>query len=177
MKTHITILLVLLLTACKTPLRKTIERYPTGKKSVEYIYPDKRDTTTFTYVAYYENGDTTFKSQVKNMMFVDQKVNYFDNGKIAEIETLSRPVAFDDSLYDCQIMYFSTDGKPFKSYQYKNGVKALPSKYWLNSGMTLTGRYYDSNHTTVIWQWFDKNNKQIKQRKDTGTNARFTTPE
>ena len=153
------------MTACKTEFRKTVEKHPNGKVSVEYIYPDKSDTTKFTYVAYYENGDTMFKSQVKNMMFVGQKINYFDNGKIADIETLFKPVAFDDSLYDCNMMYFSPDGKPLKSYQYKNGVKALPSKYWLDSGITLTGKYYDSTHTTVLWQWFDKNNKEIKQKK------------
>jgi antitoxin component YwqK of YwqJK toxin-antitoxin module len=168
--------MLLFLTACKTEFRKTIEKYPNGKVSIEYIYPDKRDTTKFTYVAYYENGDTMFKSQVKEMKFVGQKINYFDNGKIADIETLFKPTDFDDSLYDCHIQYFSPNGKPLKSLYYKNGVKAFPAKYWLDSGITLTGRYYDSNHTWVLWQWFDKNSNLIRQKKDTANSFGFSTP-
>jgi len=52
--------MLLFLAACKTEFRKTIEKYPNGKVSIEYVYPDKRDTKKFTYVAYYENGDTMF---------------------------------------------------------------------------------------------------------------------
>ena len=144
--------------------------------SIEYVYPDKRDTTKFTYVAYYENGDTSFKSQVKQGMFIGEKVNYFNNGKRESIETLFKPVALDDSLYDCQIQYFSRNGNPLKNLYFKNGVKALPCKYWLDNGTTLTGTYDDSNHITVLWQWVDKNNHVIKQKKDTGTNAGFSTP-
>jgi len=167
--------MLLFLTACKTEFRKTVEKYPNGKVSVEYVYPDKSDTNKFFYVAYYENGDTMFKSQVKDMMFVGQKINYFSNGKIADIETLFKPVSFYDSLYDCQIQYFSPNGNPLKIIYFKNGVKALPSKYWLDGGITLTGTYYDSNHTTVLWQWFDKNNQIIKQKKDTGNSSGFST--
>jgi antitoxin component YwqK of YwqJK toxin-antitoxin module len=176
MRKHFTILMLLFLTACKTEFRKTIEKYPNGKVSIEYVYPDKRDTTKFTYVAYYENGDTMFKSQVKEMKFVGQKTNYFDNGKIADIETLFKPTDFGDSLYDCYIQYFSPNGKPLKSLYYKNGVKAFPAKYWLDNGITLTGRYYDSNHTTVLWQWFDKNSNLLRQKKDTGKSYGFSTP-
>jgi antitoxin component YwqK of YwqJK toxin-antitoxin module len=176
MTTHSTILVLLFLTSCKTEFRKTVEKYSNGKVSVEYVYPDKTDTTKFTYVAYYENGDTMFKSQVKSMMFVGQKVNYFDNGKIEDIETLFKPVAFDDSLYDCHIIYFSPNGKPLKSLYYKNGVKALPAKYWLDRGITLTGTYYDSNHSTVLWKWFDKTNKLIKEKRDTGSHIGFIEP-
>ncbi|HUZ59550.1 MAG TPA: hypothetical protein VMU83_12285 [Hanamia sp.] len=63
-----------------------------------------------------------------------------------------------------------------KSLYYKNGVKAFPAKYWLDSGITLTGRYYDSDHTTVLWQWFDKNNNLIRQKKDTENSYGFSTP-
>ena len=175
MKTHPTILMLLFLTACKTEFRKTVEKYPNGKINVEYIFPDKRDTTKFTYIAYYENGDTMFKSQVRHMMFVGQKINYFNNGKVADIETLFKPVAFNDSLYDCHIQYFSPNGKSLKSLYYKNGVKAFPSKYWLDSDIILTGTYYDSNHTTVLWQWFDKKNNLIRQKKDTGNSDGFST--
>ena len=166
---------MLFLTSCKTEFRRTVEKYPNDKVSVEYVYPDKKDTTNFTYVAYYENGNTMFKSYVKDMMFVGEKINYFDNGKIADIETLFKPVSFYDSLYDCHIQYFSPNGKTLKMLYFRNGVKAFPSKYWLDSGITLTGKYYDSNHNTVLWQWFDKNNKIIKEKKDTGSNAGFST--
>jgi len=177
MRTSVTILFLLYFTSCKpTEFRKTIEEYSNGRKNVEYIYPDKSHTTNFLYVAYFENGDTMFKSRVKNMMFIGQKVNYFDSGKIASIETLFRPADFYDSLYDCQIQYFSRDGKPYSSLYYKAGVKALPCKYWLDNGTVLTGTYYDSNHTTVLWQWFDKNNNVIKQEKDTGKSYGFTPP-
>ena len=94
---------------------------------------------------------------------------------VADIETLFKPVAFNDSLYDCHIQYFSPNGKSLKSLYYKNGVKAFPSKYWLDSDIILTGTYYDSNHTTVLWQWFDKKNNLIRQKKDTGNSDGFST--
>lgn len=169
--------MLLFLTACKTEFRKTIEKHPNRKVSVEYVYPNKKDTTNFSYVAYYENGDTLFKSTVKDMMFVEQKINYFDNGKIETIENLLRPITFDDSLYDCQIIYFSPKGDTIKSHYYKHGVKSFPCKYWLDDGQTLTGKYLDFNHTIVLWQWFDKNNKEIKQKKDSGTTHDFIAPD
>ena len=166
----------LFLISCKTEFHRTIEKYPNDKLAIEYVYPDKNDTSKYAYVAYFKNGDTMFKAEVNDLKFVEKKINYYDNGKIESIETLYKPTALDDSLYDCEIMYFTPEGNPFKNLHYKDGVKALPAKYWLNSGIILTGIYKDRLHKEVLWRWYDKNDRLIKQQIDFGNEEAFTNP-
>ena len=166
----------LFLISCKTEFHRTIEKYPNDKLAIEYVYPDKNDTSKYAYVAYFKNGDTMFKAEVNDLKFVEKKINYYENGKIESIETLYKPTALDDSLYDCEIMYFTPEGNPFKNLHYKDGVKALPSKYWLDNRIILTGNYNDRLHNTVLWQWYDRYDRIIRQRIDSGTVDGFTTP-
>jgi antitoxin component YwqK of YwqJK toxin-antitoxin module len=55
------ILLLTFLFGCKAEYRETIELYPSGKKKVEYVYPDKDEESKYTIISYYENGQVSFK--------------------------------------------------------------------------------------------------------------------
>ena len=144
MRTLSTILSLVFIVSCKTEFRKTIEKYPDGSISIEYIYPDKSDTKSFTYFAYYLNGQPLFQSKVVDMKFVDQKRNYYDNGKIESIETLAKPTSFDDSLYDCQIKKCRKDGTLIESYEYKNGkIDGLVNSYDSSGKLLETYQYRD----------------------------------
>lgn len=121
MSRHLLFFILLFLSACKTGFRKTIEKYPSGKVKVEYIYPDKDDTTKFTYIAYYENGQKLFKCEAIDMKFIGQKINYYDNGRIQTTEKLVRPTTFEDMLYDCEITEYNRKGQLEDWYAYKNG--------------------------------------------------------
>ncbi len=121
MTKHFIIFTLVILTACKTEFRKTIEKYPSGKVKVEYLYHNKSDTSKFTYIAYYENSEKLFKCEVVDMKFVGQKINYYDNGQIQTTEILVNPIAFDDNLYDCEITEYNRKGQIENLYAYKNG--------------------------------------------------------
>ena len=139
--------------ACKSELHKIIEKHPNGKAKIEYVYPDKDDTTNFTYNTYYENGQMLYKCRVVDMKFVGEKINYFDNGHIYTIEKLVKPTAFNDSIYDCEIIQNDSSGRPQYHYAYKNGSRNGISKKFDTSGHLIE---------TVDWVTGKQNGKQTR---------------
>jgi len=124
--------LISLLLSCKTEYHKVVEVYPNGKPKIEYVYWDKNDTSRYTYNSYFDNGKLMFSSKIVNEKFTNEKITYYSNGQIKRIEKLDKPVAFDDSLYDCEVINYWKNGKPESKYTFKNNL------------LEGTAYYYDS---------------------------------
>ncbi len=119
-RTRLIYYLFFLLLGCESESKKVIETYSNGKPKIEHIYPNKNDTTSYTYQVYYLNGNLKYSGKVKKGKYVDEKKAYYSDGKIERIEKLFYPVALNDSLYDCHVFNYWNNGLIESSYTYKN---------------------------------------------------------
>jgi len=117
---HLIFYLLFLFGGCKLKSRKVVEAYNNGKPKIEHIYPNKNDTTTYTYQVYYRDGKLMYTGKVIKGKYVDEKKAYYPDGKIERIEKLFYPVTLNDSLYDCQVFNYWNNGLIESSYTYKN---------------------------------------------------------
>lgn len=134
--------LLLILWGCKQSLHKVVDTYPNGQAKTEYTYPDKIDTSTYSCVVYYENGLPQYKTEIEDGMFVGQKITYYADGSVKRIEELLRPTPVNDSLYDCRITNFRTDGTKESTYTYvSNQLTGLATNYDSTGQVSRTAEY------------------------------------
>jgi antitoxin component YwqK of YwqJK toxin-antitoxin module len=122
LRSYLILIFVLILFSCKEPLQKVIDRYPNGQVMTEYIYLNKKDTSSYTEKVYYESGKLKYETDVVSNLFSGEKRTYYENGKLQRLEKLFRPTPLNDSTYDCQIINYRADGSKESEYQYVNNV-------------------------------------------------------
>lgn len=96
--------------------------YSNGKIKTEYVYPDKSDSLNYTIYEYFENGKIEFRGLVEKGRFVGQKITYYDNGNIKQIDSLDKPCLLDNCCCDGKVTRFNSSGFLDQSYYTKNGV-------------------------------------------------------
>jgi len=144
MRTHYTILFLLLLFACKQTKKRIIDRYPSGHVMTEYIYIDKRDTSNYICKVYYENGRLKHETEIANNNFIGKKKLFFENGRIERIEKFFQAKPLDAETYDCYIINYRADGSKESEYQYKNEkINGLVIDYDSTSKKARTAEYVD----------------------------------
>jgi antitoxin component YwqK of YwqJK toxin-antitoxin module len=116
------ILLLTFLLGCKTEYKKTVETYINGKPKIEYLYTDKSDTSKYTIVEYYDNGQILFKATVDNKKFVGVKINYFENGNLKEVDSIINPCDLDFCCCDGKVLKYYSNGKLEQTFENRNGV-------------------------------------------------------
>lgn len=115
------LLLVGLLFGCRTEYRETIETYSNGKIKSEFVYPDKKNTSDYSIINYFENGNISFKGIVKNKKFVGEKINYFENGNIQQTDSLIKPCELDFCCCDGKVTRYYSNGELNQMFYNKNG--------------------------------------------------------
>ena len=108
------------MTSCKHKV--VTERYLNGKPKEERTYLNK-DNTDFKIVQYYPNGQISFEGNVINKLFVGQKINYYENGKIKQIDSLHKPCALDYCCCDGLVKRYRENGILRETFITKNGVE------------------------------------------------------
>jgi len=108
----------LLFVGCNHATHKIIDKYQNGQVKTEYIFPDKSDTSKYTYFIYYDNGRLKYKTEIIDNMFVGDKMSYYENGNIERIEKLFEATPPYDSVYDCHITNFLATGHKSSEYSY-----------------------------------------------------------
>jgi len=109
------------LTSCKHT--EVTERYSNGKPKEVRTYLNK-DSTDFKIVQYYPSGQISFEGNVVNKLFVGQKINYYENGKIKQIDSLHKPCALDFCCCDGLVRRYRENGTLQETFINKNGVEA-----------------------------------------------------
>jgi len=108
------------LTSCNRA--KVIDRHSNGKPKEERTYLNK-DCTDFKIVQYYPSGQVSFEGNVVNNLFVGQKINYFENGKIKQIDSLEKPCALDFCCCDGIVKRYWENGNLQETFINRNGVE------------------------------------------------------
>jgi antitoxin component YwqK of YwqJK toxin-antitoxin module len=103
-------------------LRKTIETYPSRKIRTEYIYPDKDNLKNYTIKEYFEDGNPKFIGTVENRKFIGAKLNYYDNGKFREVDSILKPCDLDYCCCDGTVFKYYRNGKLKQTYENRNGI-------------------------------------------------------
>lgn len=110
------------LLSCKTEHRKTIDTYINGKPKIEYLYADKSDTSNYTIIEYYVNGQISFTATVENKKFVGVKINYFENGNLKEVDSIIKACGLDFCCCDGKVSKYYSNGKLEQTFENKKGV-------------------------------------------------------
>lgn len=98
------------------------ERYSDGKPKEERTYLNK-DSSKFKIVQYFPSGKISFKGNVENKLFVGQKINFYENGKVKQIDGLYKPCALDFCCCDGLVKRFRVNGVLQETFVNKNGVE------------------------------------------------------
>lgn len=106
----------------KTEFTEVQDTYFNGNTKSEFIYPDKSDKQNYTIKNYYENGQLSFTATVENGMLVGQKISYYYNGKLKEVDSLIKPCELNFCCCDGTVTKYKPNGQLEQSYQNRNGV-------------------------------------------------------
>jgi antitoxin component YwqK of YwqJK toxin-antitoxin module len=109
---------------CLTSCYHTVvtERHSNGKPKEERTYFNS-DSTDFKIVQYYPSGRISFEGNVINKLFVGQKINYYENATIKQIDSLYKPCALDFCCCDGLVKRYRENGILQETFINKNGVE------------------------------------------------------
>jgi antitoxin component YwqK of YwqJK toxin-antitoxin module len=141
-------------------LRKTIETYSSGKTMTEFIYPDKDNLKNYTIKEYFENGNPKFVGTVENRKFIGVKLNYYDNGKFREVDSILKPCDLDFCCCDGIVLKYYRNGKLDQTYENRNGVA--------NGKVTIYTKDSTEKLDIVYTYKDDKKNGDFKSYYDNG---------
>lgn len=116
------ILLFTFLLGCKTEYRKIIETYKNGMSKIEYVYTKKSDTSKYTIIEYFDNGQVSFKATVDNKKFIGAKINYFENGKLKQVDSIINPCALDFCCCDGKVSKYYSNGMLDQTFENRDGI-------------------------------------------------------
>jgi antitoxin component YwqK of YwqJK toxin-antitoxin module len=155
--------LIFQLSACKSEAKKVIKRFPDGVPSVVFEYADKSDTLNYVIKTYHHNGKVRQVATIKDGNFTGQGVTYYPDGKVSEIDSLSkaRNMKWDD--WDGVSTHFYENGKVSKRTVIMNGEAnglsqqydsrgVLAKEYYLTHGLIKNGEYkefYENGKVSV----------------------------
>src|SRR5882757_1541119 len=108
--------------SCKRADTRIVARFKDGTPSLIYDFPDKRDTSTYTYLEYYSNRKIHKRIEVEANMIVRHPTIFYPEGKIYEIDSLFEPRQRYSSYWNGWIRRFSVAGNVIGEFQVKNGV-------------------------------------------------------
>ena len=131
--------------SCKTEYRKIKETYSDGKTKIEFIYKDKNNKLNYTIKEYYKCGQLLFTGTVKNGMFVGNKINYYENGKLKEVDSLIKPCELNFCCCDGSVTKYKPNGKLEQSYENRNGLANGLVKLYDDSSGALSEVYSYAN--------------------------------
>ena len=193
-QTLIFISTLICLTSCNST--EVTERHSNGKPKEERTYFNK-DSSDFKIVQYYPSGQKSFEGNVINNLFVGQKINYFEKGKIKQIDSLYKPCALDFCCCDGVVKRFRESGILLETFINKGGVEnglvftydtlgKLESKYEMFNGHkngkaekyfdngTLAFKAHFQNDTIKGYAlYFYGNGDTLKMMKYNGNNMDF----
>lgn len=113
-----------LLINCKqnTEFKMVRETYSNGKTKVEFVYQNKEDKKSYIHKEYHENGKLSFIATVESGMFVGLKQTFNEDGKLMQVDSLTKPCELEFCCCDGLVKKYKANGKMEQSFENKNGV-------------------------------------------------------
>jgi antitoxin component YwqK of YwqJK toxin-antitoxin module len=150
--------------SCNGPTKKVMAKNRNGTPGVIYEYPDRSDTLNYLIKVYYPDGKIQKEAAIKNGKYVGEKITYFHNGKIYQIDSLSQPC--EKELNDCDgtLIRFNENGTISQRFtvkegnfnglsQHYNGHGNLVKEYYLIQDSIKDGQYreyYDNGRISCL---------------------------
>lgn len=166
MKTLHIIIVILIFTGCKTEYKEVVEVYKNGNPKDVRIYENKNNKKDYRMVRYFENGQAQFQGTVKNEKFIGEKLNYYNNGKLKQVDSLIKPCDLDFCCCDGKVTRFDTSGKITEDYENRNGIEnglvrtydkngKLKDSYYMTNGKKngIARRYFDNGKMQSIVEY------------------------
>ena len=191
---HIFISTIIWLTSCKQAV--VTERHANGKPKEERTYLNS-DSSNFKIVQYYPSGQVSFEGNVVNRLFVGEKVSYYENGKVKQVDSLHKPCALDFCCCDGLVKRYRENGSLSEIFINRNGVENGPvytydsagrmeTKYEMTDGRKNgeAEKYFENGvlafkakfqHDTIQGYaiYFDVNRDTLKMMRYNGQNMDF----
>jgi len=170
---YILLFSILQANACKSSLKKVVARYASGTPRTVYEYPDRRDSLTYIIRIYYPDGRIYKVGTVKNGLFADKKITYFESGKIHQIDSLSKPCDKQADACDGSLIRYNENGTISQHYIIRNGQFNGLSQHYNGNGV-LVKSYYLRNDSIKDGEYFEFYDNGIIARKATYKNDTLT---
>ncbi len=126
MRTILFLLLVILIVSCSRNhnTEKIIYFDKTGNIKEKFIFPDKKDTSTFHYFSYYPDGIVKEEYSKQKGLLSGEKKDYYSNGNLHSI------INFIKGKADGIVMVYSEKGNIVMRKTYKNNeLHGITTKY------------------------------------------------
>ncbi len=163
MKILHTILIIIIFASCKTEYKEVVEKYKNGSPKNICIFENKDNKKDYQIIWYFEDGQIQFHGTVKNGKFVGQKLNYYANGKLKQIDSIINPCDLDFCCCDGKVVRYNTSGKLTEDYENRNGVEnGLVRTYYNNGNIKYTYYMTDGKKNGVERKYFDNGVLQDK---------------
>lgn len=130
MKNILLLFIIVFCASCKTEKREVLETYSNGDPKREYIYPDEKNKRHYFIIDYYVGKKVKFEGEVENNKFIGQKKNYYENGIVKEIDSISKPCALNYCCCDGKVTKYFSNGKLKITFYNKNGVGNGPITFY-----------------------------------------------
>lgn len=156
-------------------INEIIENFPNGNVKTEFIYIESKNDNNYTILEYHENGQLKFKGIVRNGKFIGEKLNYYDNGVLREVDSILNPCDLDFCCCDGKVIRYFRNGKLDQTFENRNGVaNGLVSIFDRDSSGRLirTTEYKDSRKNGIEKLFFENGKVHTIQefKNDTAVN-------
>jgi antitoxin component YwqK of YwqJK toxin-antitoxin module len=190
-------ILLFLLSGCSERHLEIVSKYDNGKTKEERIYEDIEDKNKYEKTIYFENGNIKTKVYIENGKYIREKVNYYSNGNLRQIDSLNKPCELDFCCCDGSVTRFDTNGVLTETFINKNGTEngkvrtyfpngQLSESYEMIEGK-INGkgiRYYENGKLNCISEqrndtligyiyYFDENGDSLKYHNHTNGEIDF----
>ena len=121
MKCHYYLLIHILFSSCNSTHEVTTSSYSNGNPKTQKIYHNKYNKSNFILLCYYETSEVELKATVKDNKFIGERITFYKNGIMKEIDSIALPCESNIFSCDGKITTFDSLGKISEFWYYKNG--------------------------------------------------------
>jgi antitoxin component YwqK of YwqJK toxin-antitoxin module len=163
-------ILFFLYASCSTQHKEIISKYENGNPQKERTYKNIEDKDSYYQTLYYENGKVKSKTTIEDGKFIGEKINYYENGNLRQIDSLDKPCELDFCCCDGSVTRFDTNGKLTETFINRNGVENGQVKtYYPNGQLKDSYKMIDGRQNGKGLRFYSngKLNYITEQRNDT----------
>jgi antitoxin component YwqK of YwqJK toxin-antitoxin module len=142
---YLLLIILIFIFGCQTEFKKITKKYSDGSPEEIYLYKNKSDTTNFQIFHFYPTKQMCFKGTVQKNKFVGQKIWYYEDSSIRQIDSIINPCEISNCDCDAVIERYRKDGTIKDKYKVLNNqingtvlefdsVGKLETKYEMTDG-------------------------------------------
>ncbi len=116
-------ILLIIFSNCNSKYDVTTSTYSNGNPKTILTYKNKSNKSYYDITWFYETGEIDFKATVLANKFIGNKINYYRNGKVKEIDSLAFPCELNFCCCDGKVTRYDSLGNLSEYWYNKNGLE------------------------------------------------------